>query len=120
MNRVRQDAASGKHAGDQLVVAADLGDGEGMQLPSGVKPRPPRLAKRRGLDVEKVVRERQNSALGSRNAAGCESPAAPRIMTESVVFQKEFALAERPSSPVLSGAADGREASGQLPRGNVS
>jgi hypothetical protein len=63
VNRVRQDAASGKHAGDQFVMAADLGNGEGVHLPRRVKPRPPRLAKRRSLNVEKVVRERQNSAL---------------------------------------------------------
>jgi hypothetical protein len=43
-----------------------------------------------------------------------------QIMTETVVFQKEFALVDRPSSPVVSDAADGCEGSGQLPMEDVS
>ena len=101
VDRIRQDAASGKHTGDQLVMAANLRDGERMQLPGRVEPRPPWLAERRGLNVEEVIGGRQNSALGSSNAAACESLAAARIMTECASIQKDFAPVERPSSPVV-------------------
>ena len=90
VNRIRQDAASGKHTGDQLVMAANLGDGERMQLPCRVKPRPPRLAERRGLNVEEVIGGRQNSALGSSNAAACKSLAAAQIMTECALDPEGF------------------------------
>jgi hypothetical protein len=69
-----------------------------VQLPGRVKPRPPRLAERRGLYVEEVIGGRQNSAL-DRQRGRCESPAATRIMPECVLIQKDFARVERPSSP---------------------
>ena len=107
IDRVRQDAAPCKDAREQIVMAADLSNGERVQFPCGVKPRPPRLAERRGLYVEEVSGGCQNSALGSSNAAGCESLAAKRIMTERVLFQKEFAAVGRPSSPAASCASTG-------------
>ena len=52
LDRLGRDAAPGEDAGDQLIVSADLRDGEGSHLARPVEPRPPRPAKRGGLDVE--------------------------------------------------------------------
>ena len=64
LDRLRQDAASGEHAGDQFVVPANLRNGERAQFPRCVKPRPPRPAERRGLDVEEIMGGRQDAAFG--------------------------------------------------------
>ena len=95
VDRIRQDAASGKHTGDQLVMAANLRDGERAQFPRRVEPRPPWLAERRGLNVEEVIGGRSKLRLGIRNAAARESLAAARIMPECVSIQKDFAPVER-------------------------
>ena len=108
LNRLRRDAAPGKHAGDQFVMPADLGNGERAQFPRRVKPRPPRLAERRGLNVEEVIGGRQNSALDPATRQSRESLAAARIMTERVLIQKEFAPVERPSSPAASRTTERR------------
>src|SRR6202041_94466 len=102
IDRFRRDAAPGKHAGDQFIMASDLGNGERPQLACRVKPRPPRLAKRRGLHIEKVISGRHSWALDPATRAACESLAAKRIMTERVLFQKEFEPVGCPPSPVVS------------------
>ena len=62
-NRLWRDAAPCKHPGDQFVVSANLRNGERAHFSCRVKPRPPRLSERRGLYIEEVIGERQNSAL---------------------------------------------------------
>ena len=63
VNRLWRDATAGEDAGDQFVMPADLRDGERAQFSCCVKPRPPRLAERRGLNVEEIIGERQDAAL---------------------------------------------------------
>ena len=73
LNRLRQDAAPREHAGDQFVVPANLRNGERAQFPRCVKPRPPRPAERRGLDVEEIMGGRQDAAFGPVMSAIRES-----------------------------------------------
>ena len=62
LDRLRCNAAPGEHAGDQLVLPADLRNGERAQFPRRVEPRAPRPAERRCLDVEEILGGGQNSA----------------------------------------------------------
>ena len=63
LNRLGRDATPGEHAGNQLVLPADLRNGEGAQLPVRVEARPPRPPQRRALDVKEITFARQNPAF---------------------------------------------------------
>ena len=62
LDRLGPDAAPGEHAGDQFVMAADLRNGERAQFPRRIKPRAPRPAEGRGLNVEEIIGGGQDSA----------------------------------------------------------
>ena len=59
---VGRDAASGEHAGDELVVARRLGDRERARLARGVEPRPPGAPEDRALDIEEIAVTRHDDA----------------------------------------------------------
>ena len=66
INRFRRDAAPRKHPRDQFVMSANLRNGERAHFSRRVKPRPPWLAERRGLDVEEEIGGRHSFRLGIR------------------------------------------------------
>ena len=63
VNRLRRNAPPGEHAGDQLVLPADLRNGERAQLSVRVKPRPPRAPERGRFDIEEIAGRRHGPAL---------------------------------------------------------
>ena len=74
LDRLRRDAAACENPGEELVVAADLGDGERARLACAVEPRPPRPSERRALDIEEVTGRRHARAPSHAS----EGPALPR------------------------------------------
>ena len=72
-------------------MPADLRDGQRAQFPRRVKPRPPRPAERRGLNVKKVIGGRQNSAL-DRQCGSLRITCRSGNHAEGVANQKDFPL----------------------------
>ncbi len=82
LGRLRRDAAPRQHPGDELVLAADLGDGERPQFPGRIEPRPPRPPQRGSFHFEEIAGgchpRAPFSPCGRRWPAGPDEGSAPR------------------------------------------
>ena len=99
LDRLGRDAAPGKHAGDQLVLAADLGDRERAHLPRPRRAAPatagraPR-SRRRGNNFEKARR-----GFGPRKGDSFEGAMVDAAATNERVLRAGTAGAHRNFAP---------------------